>query len=987
MQKSLNIYFMFLVSVFFYLPPLFSQSINDGFNFYLPPTDTANSEFISLLPDYKIGTNDFVTVDKEGHFSVNGKRIRFWGANLVAGGAFPSKNDAWFIAGRLRKMGFNLIRFHHLDNPWGNESLFQYGQDTRHLNPTTLDNLEYLIYQLKNNGIRANINLNVSRAFNSKDGVAGADSVANMFKGVTVFDPQLIYLEKEYARQLLTHRNPYTGLELVNDPVMAMVEVINENSLYRMWRDGELKPITLGGQLLYRHSHMLDTMWNSYLKKKYPSAAALAASWDTGITNADTANLIYNGNFEDPFNTSGWIMELHETAQASMQRDSSTKYGGKYSEKITVTNVTGTAWHIQWKNVGFFLKKDSVYMVTFAAKADSSSNINLTLMRDNSPYTYYSGSDFSLDTEWNTYSFTFKSPEDNAGYGRLSFSFYVKGSYWFDDISLKRAIIKGLLPGEDPDSNSVKRIDYSDCPRYSANRVKDMSDFYIKLQTDFFNNMKSYLHDTLGVKVPVVGTNWNIGAGDLISQSVMDYIDNHSYWDHPSFPGIPWSPTDWYIQNLPMVQSSSGGTIPGLFGGVGMKGKPFTISEYNHAYPNIYQTEGVLFLSAYSSFHGVDGIMFFDYEGSENSWSSDYIGGYFDLDRNSAMMALMPSCSYAFRNGLISEAKETVYLDYTRDTVLILPKINSSYAPSYFSQKLALIHDVRNESFNSSSSSNFSELNPQIDPPFITDTKEIEYNTNGLLSVGTKRFIGMSGFLNSFAPEQIKNLTLNGADGFGTLTWLSLTGDSLNVSRKSLLTVSSFQSNTGMVWDGTSTVHDNWGSAPTIISPLSVDLVLNVSADSLKVFPLDERGNKVTGQFYLLKSDNNLFDVKLNQNTDKTLWYGIEAYGVGRIENAAANTHQVAGNYVLEQNYPNPFNPSTIIKYSLPKSGFVSIKVYDILGRETATLVNKNESAGYHTVVFDMRKTINREQLTSGVYFYRMQSGGYAETKKCIYIK
>ncbi len=988
MQKNFSIYLTVFLTLLFYSPLLFSQAITNGFNFYLPPDDTAKSEFISLMPDKPIGSIGFVNVDQDGHFSINGERIRFWGTNLVAGGAFPPKNDAWFIAGRLRKMGFNLIRFHHMDNPWSSESLFIYGQDTRHLNPATLDNFEYLIFQLKKNGIYANINLNVSRNFNTKDGVAGADSVTNMFKGVTIFDPQLIYLEKEYARQLLLHRNPYTGLDLVNDPVMAMVEVINENSLVRMWHDNRLIPIKSGGDLLFRHSYMLDTLWNSFLTKKYKTRANLENAWNSGLNSTDTSNIIKHGDFENPFNPSSWYMELHETAQATMVRDSTTSNSGRYSEKVSVINVTPTNWYIQWEQTGFTLNKDTVYQIKFSAKADSSKKISLTVMRNNSPYTYYTGNEFNLTSQWKTFSFTFRAPEDNINNGRISFSFFNNGTFWFDDVTLNKIPIEGLLPEEDPGNKSVRRISYEDCARFSANRVKDMADFYIKLQTDFFLNMKSFLHDTLGVKVPITGTNWNIGASDLISQSVMDYIDNHSYWDHPNFPSVAWDTFDWYIQNQPMAKSSSGGTIPGLFGGVGMKGKPITVSEYNHAYPNIYQTEGVLFLAAYSSFHDVDGIMFFDYEGSSNSWNNDYINSYFDLDRNSAMMALMPSCSYAFRNGLVSQAKQTLYLNYTRDTVLILPKVDISYAPSYFSQKLALLHEVRNESFGSNFSSDFSALQKEINPPFISDTKEIEYNADGLLTVTAKNFIGITGLLEDFLAKQIKNLELKEADGFGTITWLSLTEDSLATTRKSLLTVTTIQQNTVMIWDGTATVHNNWGQTPTIISPLSVKLILNLKADSIKVYPLDEKGNKNPDKYYLIRGNNNYFNVSVNQNTDKTLWYGIETFGNGIVTGKNDGGFSAVKNYSLEQNFPNPFNPSTTINYSVPRSGYVSLKVFDVLGNMVADLVEEEVQAGRHSINFNASGTVNGgKTLSSGIYFYRLKAGGFSAAKKFILLK
>lgn len=962
----------------------FSQSITKGFNFYLPSKDTTYSDFVSLLPLTPLGPTDFVTIDKDGHFSVNGNRIRFWGATLAAGGAFPSHDSAWFIAGRLRKMGFNLIRFHHMDNPWSNESLFQQGSDTRHLNPSTLDNFEYLISYLKRNGIHADINLNVSRQFNSQDGVAGADSVTNMFKGVTIFDPQLISLEKEYAKQLLTHVNPYTQLPLVNDPAMAMAEVVNENSLYKMWHDGQLKPFAQGGQLLFRHSIMLDTMWNSYLKEKYSTNENLSDAWSKGELSSINMNLIKDGTFEDPYTSSSWIMELDTSAvKATMTRDSSIAYEGRYSAKVTVTAVTGSGWKIQWKQVGMNFYEDSTYNVTFAARTDTPKSVGVVLMRDNSPWTYYTGKNFSLTTQWQVFSFSFKPTEDNIGEGRLSFQLDNQtGNFWFDSISITRSAVQGLLPGEALENGTVKRIDYAGCSAYTDNRIKDMSDFYITLQTNFFNEMKSYLKDTLGVKVPIVGTNLNVGAGDLITQSVMDYIDNHAYWDHPSFPNVAWSPTDWYIQNQPMMKSTDGGTIPDLFGGVGMTGKPLTVSEYNHPYPNIYETEGVPFITAYSSLQDADAIMFFDYAGSVDAWSADQLNGYFDLNRNNAMMSLMPSCSFSFRNGLISKATQLITLNYTLDTVLILPKNDPGNwdGPSMFSRKLALLHEVRNGSFDANTCSDFGSLNPAINPPFVSDTKEITYNTNGLLSIDTRNFLCVSGFLSNFTSQQIGKFTIRSADGFGTMTWLSLDGDSLSASRKSLITISSIQQNTNMIWDGTTTVHDNWGTAPTRVYPLDVSLNLIIAADSIKLFPLDVLGNADSSNYYFIKGVDDVFTLTLDQNIDRTLWYGVEAYGNGVPTGVRRNTIEI-GSFALDQNYPNPFNPSTVISYELSADNFVTLKVYDVLGREVKTLVSERENAGTHSL------TLSADNLPSGIYFYKISSGNYVSTKKMLLLK
>ena len=84
---------------------------------------------------------------------------------------------------------------------------------------------------------------------------------------------------------------------------------------------------------------------------------------------------------------------------------------------------------------------------------------------------------------------------------------------------------------------------------------------------------------------------------------------------------------------------------------------------------------------------------------------------------------------------------------------------------------------------------------------------------------------------------------------------------------------------------------------------------------------------------------------------------------------------------MLSQNFPNPFNPSTRLNYFVPNESFVTIKVYDFLGREVTTLVNETKSIGSYEIAFDA------SDLPSGAYFYTMIAGNYSATKKMILLK
>jgi hypothetical protein len=92
-------------------------------------------------------------------------------------------------------------------------------------------------------------------------------------------------------------------------------------------------------------------------------------------------------------------------------------------------------------------------------------------------------------------------------------------------------------------------------------------------------------------------------------------------------------------------------------------------------------------------------------------------------------------------------------------------------------------------------------------------------------------------------------------------------------------------------------------------------------------------------------------------------------------------SNNIPAEYSLAQNYPNPFNPSTVVSYSLPKSGMVTLKIYDILGHEVTTLVSGQVQAGEHTVKFDA------SGLASGIYICRMQSGSFISARKMMLLK
>jgi enterochelin esterase-like enzyme len=119
---------------------------------------------------------------------------------------------------------------------------------------------------------------------------------------------------------------------------------------------------------------------------------------------------------------------------------------------------------------------------------------------------------------------------------------------------------------------------------------------------------------------------------------------------------------------------------------------------------------------------------------------------------------------------------------------------------------------------------------------------------------------------------------------------------------------------------------------------------------------------------------------------DWTVWkYGLYHFSqlIFKQTTSAAEKKELVTTFSLSQNYPNPFNPVTSISYQLAKGGYITLKIYNLLGHEIATLVNEQKSAGEYEIEFDASKY----NLSSGVYFYTMRGGSFSDTKKFILMK
>lgn len=207
----------------------------DWGTWYTIPTEVqkTGSHYVdwSSLLDAPAGKHGFIKTDKSNLVFADGSPVRFWGTNLVANNCFLEKKQVDSLALRLSKMGCNLIRLHHMDAPWSKPNIFNNAESTQRLSPQSLEKLDYLISSLKKKGIYIFLDLLVHRDFKAIDGVPNTPPDLGG-KQVGYFDDRIIQLQKDYAKQLLTHKNPYTGLAYKDEPAIVASEFINESSAF-----------------------------------------------------------------------------------------------------------------------------------------------------------------------------------------------------------------------------------------------------------------------------------------------------------------------------------------------------------------------------------------------------------------------------------------------------------------------------------------------------------------------------------------------------------------------------------------------------------------------------------------------------------------------------------------------------------------------------------------------------------------------------------
>lgn len=776
------------------------------------------------------GPADQRILAQDGHFVREGLGpVRFLGTNVTFSGAFPDKDSAPGVAARLAQLGFNVVRFHHMDA----RDIWLPGQTG--LDPARLDRLDWFLYQLKRHGVYANLNLHVSRTYPGLP----ADDGSRAFrygKALDIFHGPFIALQEQYAKELLDRVNPYTGLKLTEDPVVAFVELNNENTLLAL---GPEQLTALPGPEI---AEDLRRQWGEWLARRYADTAAAAAAWNAGVQPLGE-EMLRNPRFEGDF--AEWTFEGKAPGVCEVTRDPE---GGV---RVTISREGRTAWAYQVHQIGLPLDEGAAYTIRVRARARPARRVSISLRLAAAPWTILSGSrEVRFGPEWEEHTLVVQVrgvPAEPPK--RLSFNLGNQvGEVWFAEASLRPG--RELFRPEGLASLTAMPL-----PGNAAHGAcwADFRRFLIDTERAYVTRLRGFLRERLGVRALIVDTQASYGGywGLWREASLCDYIDMHAYWQHPSFPGRPWDPANWTIGNTSMTAAADGGTFRRL-AAFRCRGMPFSVSEYNHPAPNDHAAELFPLVSVMGALQDWDAVYQFAYCNRSDGYGPGRIESYFELCHHPAQLVFAPLAALIFRQGLVppAEAEATVtvplgVLEAGLEAAFLGPDalLDRNRVPTW--AMLGRRFAVTIDSTDGGRDLRLPDFGPAPRGDVVARTRTMHWTLadGGLFAVtapAARVAVGRLGG-RTLALGDV-SLRLELPDGeWACAALASADGKPLAESRHALLAVVTRAENSGMIWDKERrSVGRNWGREPVLVQ--AVPLSLEGTGSPPRVTALDARG-------------------------------------------------------------------------------------------------------------------------------------------------
>jgi len=380
-------------------------------------------------------------------------------------------------------------------------------------------------------------------------------------------------------------------------------------------------------------------------------------------------------------------------------------------------------------------------------------------------------------------------------------------------------------------------------------------EFWTNLQDSYYSEMKTYLCNEIGVRVPICGSNQANDAADLLSNSKLDYIDRHVYWDHPSGG---WEPTSVFTnKSLIKSRDSSDNYIPYL-ARQQVADMPFSVSEWNNVWPNEWIIEGPLCMAAYGAFHDWDALMVYGFLGRP---ASSQMATCFEVDSKPHFLAAFLPSGLLYLRGDVApgsvlenrlstaNAGQTAGLGFSIDETL--------------QNRTILTVDGRTPSGSRTASS-------------ISGDKEIVWEHDRLV-ISSPRTQGYVGF-GADQKIETRDLAITPATPYALITVQSLSDAPVRESKHLLLTAVARAENTLESYQPFKRGLLSVGTAPILMEPVVAKLEFKGRGQSgtgllPEVFFLDSNGRRTDKTLPTTFLDNNSCELILKG--EKAFWFEI----------------------------------------------------------------------------------------------------------------
>ncbi|MEO6907028.1 MAG: carbohydrate binding domain-containing protein, partial [Abditibacteriaceae bacterium] len=694
------------------------------------------------------------------------------------------------------------------------------------------------------------------------EGLKNASQYPEKDKGVDYYSDQLIKLQKEFARQLLEHKNPYTGRTYADEPGVCAVEVTNEDSLVGMWLDGKLN------QLLTNVTQDLNNKWNTWLKKHYDEDS-LSAAWHESsepLSPTDLLALPYppgvvNPNAPDSrikiglANFKRFRIQDPQTASGDIDIDA---LGGPVVDgavrpgmSIYFKNRDRTQWGYRLNRDGLDLREGQAYTLSFWGRASSKRRVSVSLWQDRLKYQYEGFTGYAdLGLDWQHYTFVFRPLDVDPQHSRLNFNLGKDaGTLQIGEVTL-HAGGQLTVPQNWTLANGVPLIDVNTTQVWRARR--DFAGFLGGIENDYSTDMQQFLKDDLNVRCPIWISQAQFGAlGGLVRESHSDAVDVHAYWKHPIFSEGGWDGDNWSVGNTPM--SAATGRDPlAAFAHLRLKGKPFVMSEWNSGQPSNFGAETLPMVAAYASWQDWAAVYLFDYH-SNGNYNRDSIHGFFSIDSNPTKMITAPAAALMYRQSAVTPAREEITLTVPRQDIWF--NVANSSGPPAATPFLRLWHNagaLASAALRYKTSIQFGDVafptpsragRSAHKSTFKSDTGELQWDKiPALFTVNSPKAKVIAGTGNG-ASILLGELQIQPtANQYGVIMLSSIDGKDVAESKRLLVTALGDAQNIGTRWNANRDSISDWGKGPTYLRGISAQIRLLNDNPKLIVWSLDATG-------------------------------------------------------------------------------------------------------------------------------------------------